>query len=152
MIFIINTSCHSLHHLTCSQQGFIAQSVEHRTGIAEFRIFFCAYFAGQVRSGQVKSGHVKSGHVMSGQGRAGQVKSGQGGVECRVLVVSEEPSGHRVRFPFVAEGFYLTCTKPAIRMTTGLINSNVSKTNQKTDHLCRTQRHFSIPALLHSED
>ena len=42
MIFIICTSCHSLHisngyklnsHFICFQRGFIAQSVEHRTGI-----------------------------------------------------------------------------------------------------------------------
>ena len=44
MIFIIYTSCHSLHitdgyklnsHLTCFQRGFIAQLVEHHTGIME---------------------------------------------------------------------------------------------------------------------
>ena len=33
MIFIIYTSCNS--HLTCFRRGFIAQSVEHDTGIAE---------------------------------------------------------------------------------------------------------------------
>ena len=33
MIFIIYTSCNS--HLTCFRRGFIAQLVEHRTGIAE---------------------------------------------------------------------------------------------------------------------